>query len=69
MKKEFTRNETVALMHENEANAFRMIADHIERFKIDHEESVRLLREIADEKEAQAMVVSLRDNLMNDNLL
>jgi hypothetical protein len=59
MKAYFTSNETLALMYENTADALRRIADYIEKWKHDNEQTVDLLREIADEHEAQSMVVSL----------
>jgi hypothetical protein len=59
----FTRNEVVALMHDDTAAALKRIADFIEKYKMDWPESVQLLREISDEKDAQAIVVRLRDEL------
>ena len=62
-KLEFTGNEAISMMHENQANAFRAIADHVEKWKYSAEGIIKLLRESADECEAQAMVVDFRDKL------
>ncbi len=59
----FTDNEAIAAMHENTSNAFALVADYIEKWKLDYEETVKLLREISDEHDAQKMVVKLRDLL------
>lgn len=61
--KEFTINDTVALMHEDTALAFRRLADFIEKYEMDWQETVEFMREIADNKEAQAIVVKLRDDI------
>lgn len=65
MNKEFTENETLSLMYKNVAQNLNEIANHIERCPelYDLPSVVKLLREIADEQEAQSMVVELRDNL------
>lgn len=60
---EYTRNEAVALMHRDRAEALKKLADHFEKWQPPVGEIVRFLREIADEAEAQAMVVELRDQL------
>lgn len=60
---EFTQNDTVSLMHQDRASSFRAIADYIEKFGCSPKEIIALLRESADEAEAQAMVVDLRDQL------
>jgi len=61
--KVFTSNEAISMMHQDKANAFRCIADHFEKHKYMLEEIVSFLRETADECEAQALVVELRDKL------
>lgn len=60
---EYTRNETISLMHQDKASAFRAIADHIEKLRYSPKEIIKLLRECADEVEAQAVVADLRDTL------
>jgi 3'-phosphoadenosine 5'-phosphosulfate sulfotransferase (PAPS reductase)/FAD synthetase len=62
----FSKNRTIELMHENTAFAFRKTADFIEQHKYTGEMTVEYLRETADVLEAQAMVVSLRDELKID---
>jgi hypothetical protein len=58
---EFTRNETLSLMYQDKTFALRKIADHCEQFDYTAVEIIEFLREVADEQEAQAMVVELRD--------
>lgn len=50
-------------MHQDRASSFRAIADYIEKFGCSPKEIIAFLRESADEAEAQAMVVDLRDQL------
>ncbi|WP_346320951.1 hypothetical protein [Chitinophaga sp. YIM B06452] len=61
--KVFTKNEAVSLMHRNTARSLRMIADHIGKQGLSGNEVQALLIEFADELEAQAVVVDLRDAL------
>lgn len=61
-KREWTDNEAIAMMHRNTRNILRDIADFIFKHEMDYEETSEYLREIADEMDAQAMVVELRDN-------
>jgi hypothetical protein len=63
MALEFTGNQTISLMHQDRASALRAIADHIEKHKYTSAQIIELLREVADEAEAQAMVVELRDTI------
>lgn len=64
--KTFTENESVKMMHQNTAQALKSIADLAEREEMDGKELVDYLIEIADEMEAQALVVSMRDELKFD---
>jgi len=59
----FTRNESVEMMNQNTANALKTIADLAEKQEMDADELIDYLREISDEMEAQALVVSMRDEL------
>ena len=59
----YTRNETLALMHEDSAYSLKAIADHIEKWQMERDEIVRLIREIADAKDAQSVVCRLRDEI------
>lgn len=63
VKPEFTKNDAISLMHQDRAASVRMIADYVEKWELNWEETVKLLREIGDESEAQSMVVELRDKL------
>lgn len=67
MKKEWTDNEVISFMHRERETALRAIANHVEKHEYDSIQIIELLREIADEAEAQAMVVDLRDQLNNLN--
>lgn len=60
---DFTRNEVISLQHQERAGALRAIANHVEKHEYSSEQIIDLLREVADEAEAQAMVVDLRDQL------
>ena len=62
VKKEWTDNECIAMMHKERANSFRMVADWVEKHKVSWSEVVKLLRDSADEAEAQIIVVNLRDS-------
>jgi hypothetical protein len=61
--KVFTRNEAVIMMHKNECIALRSIADFVEKWDYPAEEIIKYMRELADEFEAQIVVVELRDQL------
>lgn len=50
-------------MNKDTSEAFRLVADYIEKHKINWQESSALLRHIADEKEAQSVVCQLRDDI------
>lgn len=58
-----TRNEILHLMYKSESNNIKEIANYIEKHKLDWEECAKLLREIADEQDAQSVVVRLRDEI------
>lgn len=59
----FTHNEAVALMHEDTAEAFRMMADFIEKWDMEKQEIIAYMIEIADAKDAQSIVTKLRDEI------
>jgi len=65
-KEKFTGNEAIEMMHNNTATAFKKTADFFEKNEYDAEEAIAYLREVADEIEAQALVVSMRDELKFD---
>lgn len=62
-KEKFTGNEAVEMMHKNTATAFKKVADFLEKHDYDTEQAIDYLRETAEELEAQALVVSMRDEL------
>jgi hypothetical protein len=62
-KPKHTDNESIVMMHEYLTLMFRSTADHIQKNKLSPEQIIDLLRELADESEAQIVVVKLRDNL------
>lgn len=65
-KKEWTRNECVEMMNANTAQALKKIADFVKKYEYDAETIIEYLIEVSDEMEAQALVVSLRDELKFD---
>jgi D-alanyl-D-alanine dipeptidase len=62
----YTRNESVEMMHQNTANALKSIADFLEKHEYTGEMAIEYLREVSEELEAQALVVSMRDELKFD---
>jgi hypothetical protein len=61
--KEFTENEALEMMHKGESISLRKIADYVEKHKLGYQDVVAFLREVADEHEAQVMVIKLRDEM------
>lgn len=59
----YTRNQSVEMMHQNTANALKKIADFVEKEEYNSEQIIDYLRELHEEMEAQAIVVSMRDEL------
>ncbi|HUM52284.1 MAG TPA: hypothetical protein PK431_10730 [Chitinophagales bacterium] len=62
----YTRNESVEMMHSNTASALKIIAKSVEKWGIDKDEIIEYLIEVADEMEAQSLVVAMRDELKFD---
>lgn len=62
----YTRNQAVEMMNQNTSNALKRIADHLEKHEYTGEEAVEYLRELSEEMSAQALVVSMRDELKFD---
>ena len=62
----YTRNNVVEMMHSNTAMALETIADYAEKNEFSAEELIEYLRDTAEEMKAQALVVSLRDELKID---
>lgn len=65
-KKYWTKNEAIEMMHTNTANALKAIADAVKRWEYDSDEIIDFLIESAEVLEAQALTVSLRDELGYD---
>lgn len=59
----YTRNQSVEMMHQNTANALNKIANLLEKHEFTGEMAIEYLREISEEMEAQALVVAMRDEL------
>ena len=64
--KTFTGNEAVEMMHKNNADSFKKVAYHCEKHEYTGEMIVDYLRELAEEMEAQSLVVAMRDELKFD---
>jgi len=62
-KADLSFNQIIGLMHEEGAYGLRQIADWIEKWQPSLPEIIEMLRNIADEKDAQSIVVNLRDKL------
>ena len=62
----YTRNESVEMMHTYSSKTLNTIADFVEKNNYSKEEIIDYLRELQDEMEAQAIVVSMRDELKFD---
>ncbi len=62
----FTKNKAVEMMHKNTSNGLKDIADHLEKYEYTGEMAIEYLREISEELGAQAVVVSMRDELKFD---
>lgn len=62
-KKVFTQNDAVSLMNRHRAISFREVAKWIEETKPSSDYISTMLMEMADDADAQAMVVDLRDTL------
>ena len=65
-KKIWTNNEAVAMMNENTADALKTIADHANKWQMAADELIDYLLEISEEMSAQAIIVSMRDELKFD---
>jgi hypothetical protein len=59
----FNKNDVEAMICKDSAMSFRLIAAHCEEHNYPASEIIKWLRELADEQEAQAIVVELRDKL------
>jgi len=66
--KEFTKNEALEMMYNNTSNSFRKVANWVKESDMNKSEIIDYLIEIADEHEAQSMVVKLRDDLNKNKL-
>ncbi len=62
-KKRFTSNESIEMMNSHTSNSLKKIADLAEKQKMEADELIDYLREISEEMAAQALVVSMRDEL------
>lgn len=62
----FTRNKCTEMMNRCTANALKRIADLAEKQQMEADELIDYLREVSEEMAAQALVVSMRDELKFD---
>lgn len=65
----YTSNESIEMMHQNTANSLKRIADFVEKEGYGSAEIIDYLRELQEAMEAQALVVSIRDELKFDKPL
>lgn len=65
-KKMWTKNEAIEMMHSNTSNALKAIADAVKRWEYDADEIIDYLIELSEDMEAQALVVTLRDEFGYD---
>lgn len=65
-EKTYTQNQAVEMMHTNTSNALKKIADFVKKHNYNSKEIIDYLIEVEEELEAQALVVSLRDELKFD---
>lgn len=62
-KKEWTKNEAVEMMHTNTSKALKSIANFVREYEYTAEEIIDYLIDTAEQMEAQALVVAMRDEL------
>lgn len=59
----FTKNEAESMICKRAAEDLRLIASHVEEHNYSSEKIIEWLRELADQSEAQIVVIELRDKL------
>ena len=59
----YTRNKCVEMVHQNTSNTLKEIAELAKKQEIGADELIEYLLEISESMAAQAMVVSMRDEL------
>lgn len=59
--KEFTENEALQMMYNNTSNSFRKVAKWVKESDMDRDEIIDFLIKIADEHQAQSVVITVRD--------
>lgn len=62
----YTRNQVVEMMNANTSCAFKSVTQFIKKNRIDSDSIIEMLLGISEELAAQAIVVSLRDELKFD---
>jgi hypothetical protein len=62
----YTRNQAVEMMNQNTADALKSIVELAKKQEMNGEELIEYLLEISEEMAAQALVVSMRDELKFD---
>ena len=66
MEKVITRNECISLMYKNTSYALSKLSEHIKKHSLSSNQIVDLITEMSEELAAQALVVSMRDELKFD---
>lgn len=59
----FNDNEAIILMYENTSEALTEIANHIEKHNLTIKQAIQVLRNCANQLEAQSKVVEIREDL------
>ena len=62
----YTRNESVDMMYQHTSSSLKKISDLAKKQEMDADELIDYLIEISEEMAAQALVVSMRDELKFD---
>lgn len=61
--KKWTNNEAVEMMNSNTAFALKKIAAAVKKWEYNSDQIIEFLIEVAEESEAHALTVSLRDEI------
>lgn len=63
MKYHYSKNELMIIVHQDSAYALRDIADFIEKNDLPISEAIKLMREMAELKEAEAQSLQLQEDM------
>ena len=62
----YTRNQSVEMMHSHTSSALNDISNLLEKYEYTGEMAIDYLRELSEEFKAQSLVVAMRDELKFD---